>query len=66
MKVDIKELSDRLAHDATISDYDFWRALKTVDDELYHMERQRRPIPIDLVFARAVLKGARRRRLQAS
>lgn len=64
MKVDIKKLAQRLANDATISDYEFWRALKTVDDQLYRIDRQHRPIPIDLVFVREIIRRARRKRLQ--
>lgn len=62
MKVDVKRISERLARDPGLSDYDFWRALKSLDDELYRIEIRRRPIPIDLVFARAILRRARENR----
>lgn len=62
MKIDAKRLAERLAFDPRISDYDFWRAAKTVDDAIYRSERQRRPIPIDLVYARAIIRTARRKR----
>lgn len=62
VKVDIDDLSRRLAGDRGISDYDIWRALKSLNDELYGIESRRRPIPIDLVFARAVLRRARQLR----
>ena len=62
MKVDVKRLADRLAVDRTVSDYDFWRALKTLNDELYQTVRQHRPIPIGLVYAREILRTARRKR----
>lgn len=65
MKVDVDTMADDLARDGSISDYDFWRALKTVEEELYQTERQHRPIPIDLVFTRAILLKARTKRSAA-
>ncbi|WP_265518101.1 hypothetical protein [Nitratireductor luteus] len=62
MKVDVKEMSERLAYDPTFSDYDFWRALKSLDDELFHIQNQHHPIPMELVFARAILRRARNAR----
>ncbi|WP_244468014.1 hypothetical protein [Nitratireductor soli] len=58
-----RELSDSLARSAEISDYDFWRALKSLDDELYGLERAHRPIPIDLIFIRAIVRRARQKRI---
>lgn len=65
MRIDIEQLSSQLASDTTISDYDFWRALKTIDNELYRIERQRRPIGIEIVFARAIIRNAQRKRKAA-
>ncbi|UUP16114.1 hypothetical protein [Nitratireductor thuwali] len=62
MKVDVKEMSERLAYDPAFSDYDFWRALKSLDDELFRIEYERRPVPMELVFARAILRRARNAR----
>lgn len=62
MKVDVKQMSERVAQDPSISDYDVWRALKSLDDELFQIENRRRPIPIDLVFARAILRRAQETR----
>ncbi|WP_159592014.1 MULTISPECIES: hypothetical protein [Chelativorans] len=62
MKVDVKRMSERLARDASVSDYEVWRALKALDEELYQIETQRDPIPIDLVFARAILRRAQEAR----
>ncbi|MEC9245528.1 hypothetical protein [Nitratireductor rhodophyticola] len=58
-----KALSDGLAHSHEITDYDFWRALKSIEDELYWLERNRRPIPIDLIYVRAIVRTARQKRL---
>ena len=62
MKIDVAQLSSRLASDHSISDYDFWRALKTINNELYRIERLRLPIPMKMIYAREILKTARRKR----
>jgi hypothetical protein len=62
MKIDVAQLSSRLASDHSISDYDFWRALKTINNELYRIERQRLPIPMQMIYAREIIKTARRKR----
>lgn len=64
MKVDVRQMSDRLAQDPAISDYDVWRALKSLEDELYEIENRRRPIPMDLIFARAILRRTQKNRNQ--
>lgn len=58
-----RALSDSLAHSHEISDYDFWRALKSIEDELYWLERNRRPIPIELIYVRAIVRTARQKRI---
>jgi hypothetical protein len=62
MNIDIDKLSKRLAADATISDYDFWRASKTINQALYMMERYNLPIPIDVLRTRNIIRKARNRR----
>lgn len=63
MKVDVKRMAERVAHDPDVTDYDVWRALKTLDAELYDIEARHDPIPMDLVFARAILRRAQASRL---
>ncbi|WP_442583114.1 hypothetical protein ACSBOB_14635 [Mesorhizobium sp. ASY16-5R] len=65
MKLDIATMSARLASDAKLTDYDFWRAIKMIDDELYQIERRGRPIPMQMIYARHVLKTARSKRLHS-
>ena len=62
MNIDIDGLSNRLAADGTISDYDFWRASKTINQALYMIERYRLPIPIDVLRARTIIRQARKKR----
>ncbi|TGT58163.1 hypothetical protein EN802_34325, partial [bacterium M00.F.Ca.ET.159.01.1.1] len=49
MKTDIKVEVDRLAADPRISDYDFWRSLKNVDNEIFHIANNNEPIPFDMI-----------------
>ncbi|MEP9396239.1 hypothetical protein [Mesorhizobium sp. KR2-14] len=62
MKIDVAQLSSRLASDHSISDYDFWRALKTINNELYRIERLQLPIPMKMIYARAIITSARNQR----
>jgi hypothetical protein len=62
MNIDVDKLSKRLAANATISDYDFWRASKTINQALYMMDRYNLPIPIDVLRARNIIRQARNRR----
>ncbi|MGN6468781.1 MAG: hypothetical protein ACTHLC_04270 [Rhizobiaceae bacterium] len=62
MNIDIERLSKRLAADKNLSDYDFWRASKTINQALYMIERYRLPIPIDVLRARNIIRQARKRR----
>jgi hypothetical protein len=59
MNIDIDKLSKRLVADATISDYDFWRATKTINQALYMIQRYNLPIPIDVLRARNIIRQAR-------
>ncbi len=62
MKIDIKATSDRLAADQRITDYDFWRSLKNVDNEIFQIANSNEPIPMDIIRWRAILKQARFKR----
>lgn len=62
MKIDIKTTSDKLAADQRISDYDFWRSLKNVDNEIFQIANSNEPIPMDMIRWRAILKQARSKR----
>ena len=66
MNIDLDKLSKRLAADATISDYEFWRASKTINQALYMMERYDLPIPIDMLRARNIISKTRNRRRNSS
>jgi hypothetical protein len=62
MKTDIKVEVDRLAADPRITDYDFWRSLKNVNNEIFHIANNNEPIPFDMIRWRAILKQARSKR----
>ncbi|WP_309086035.1 hypothetical protein [Chelativorans sp.] len=60
----MKGLSERIARDPSISERDFWRALQTIEGQLHQLGSQGKPIPIDLIFARAILRRACQSRQQ--
>ena len=62
MKTDIKVEVERLAADPRITDYDFWRSLKNVNNEIFNIANNNEPIPFDMIRWRAILKQARMRR----
>lgn len=62
MKQDIGMAAHRLAEDARISDYDFWRTLKNIDNEIYRIADDRQPIPIEMIRWRVIIRQARSRR----
>ena len=54
----VKSLSSLLADNRSLTDYDFWRALQTLNDDLHRIERERRPVPISLLYTRRALADA--------
>lgn len=62
MTTDIKAEAARLAADPDISDYDFWRSLKNLNNEISDIANSNEPIPFDMVRWRAVLTQARMKR----
>ena len=64
MKQDIGAVAHRLAGDQRISDYDFWRTLKNLDNEIFRIAGSHEPIPIEMIRWRAIIKQARSRRGQ--
>ena len=62
MKQDIGAVAHRLAEDHRLSDYDFWRALKNLDNEIYRKSGEHQPIPIEMIRWRAIIRQARSRR----
>ncbi|PZN54228.1 MAG: hypothetical protein DIU65_07735 [Proteobacteria bacterium] len=62
MKTDIEAVSERLAADSRISDYDFWRSLKNIDNRIFEIANNNEPIPMDMIRWRAILKQARSKR----
>lgn len=58
----VKVEAERLAADPRVSDYDFWRSLRNVDNRIFEISSKGQPIPFDMVRWRAILKQARSRR----
>lgn len=51
--------AERLAADPRLTDYDFWRSLKNLDNQIFEFAGNRQPIPFEMVRWRAILKQAR-------
>jgi hypothetical protein len=62
MKQDIGAVAHQLAEDQRITDYDFWRALRNLENEIYRISDDRQPIPMEMIRWRAIIKQARSRR----
>ncbi|APH72255.1 hypothetical protein [Aquibium oceanicum] len=59
---DVNRISDRLANDPLVTDYDFWRAIKDVEYEIHSADTSGSPIPIDLLQWRKILRKAQSKR----
>lgn len=64
MTSDINHLSRRLAQNPLATDYDFWRALRDLNDEIYAVTKRREPVPIELLRLRDTLRRERAARMQ--
>lgn len=62
MTTDIQTAAERLASDPRLTDYDFWRTLKNVDNEIFRIASISQPIPIEMLRWRRILKYARSKR----
>jgi len=59
LKIDVQQMSRNLAEDPRISSYKLARAFKRLDDELNAIKDRRSAIPMEIIFARAILRRAR-------
>jgi len=62
MKIDVESLSDELAENPYFSDYDFWRAMKDLNNEISVVAGGEGPLPIDLLYWREIVRRARLKR----
>jgi len=62
MKQDIGAVAHQLAGDQRLTDYDFWRALKNLNNEIYRKAGDHQPIPIEMIRWRMIIKKARNQR----
>lgn len=62
----IDRLSQELARSGAVDGYSLWRALKSVNDELFLVQRQGGPIPVELLRLRAIIIKAREYRRRRS
>ena len=51
----------RLAEQGMLTGYEIWRALKCINNDLYHIERFGLPVPIQMLRARRALIDAQMR-----
>ncbi|NGR08446.1 hypothetical protein G5B41_12845 [bacterium SGD-2] len=66
MKIDVNKMSRSLAEDHRISNLKLARAFQRLDDELKAIESSRSAIPMEIIFARAILRRARELRQDAN
>lgn len=59
MKIDVQKMSQNLAEDPRISNYKLARAFKRLDEELRAIKGRNGAIPMEIIFARAILRRAR-------
>lgn len=59
LKIDVQKMSQNLADDAAISNYRLARAFKRLDEELRAIKGRNGAIPMEIIFARAILHRAR-------
>jgi len=64
MTSDFKRLTRRIANSPRATDYDFWRALRDLNDEVYAISKRGEAIPIELLRLRATLRSERAARLR--
>lgn len=65
LKIDVQQMSRNLADDPRISSYKLARAFKRLDDELQAIKGRHGAIPMEIIFARAILRRARELRYEA-
>lgn len=54
----VGSMATKLAFDVDISDYEIWRSLKNIDNDIFQIERKRLPVPLHLVRWRGALAKA--------
>jgi len=59
VKIDVQKMSQNLAEDPRISNYKLARAFKRLDEELRAIKGRNGAIPMEIIFARAILRRAR-------
>ena len=62
MEIDIEATAARLDADPRITDYDFWRSLRNLNNEIFLIASNKDPIPFAMIRWRAILRQARSRR----
>ncbi len=65
LKIDVQQMSRNLAEDPRITSYKLARAFERLDEELRAIEGRRSAIPMEMIFARAILRRARELRCEA-
>jgi hypothetical protein len=59
MPTDIEKISREIAGSTSFDGYSLWRMQKDVNNQIYALERNRFPLPFELVRLRAIIAKAR-------
>lgn len=55
MPTEIEKIASKIAHSPLFDGYSLWRVLKDVNNQIFDLQRQRAPIPIELVRLRVII-----------
>jgi hypothetical protein len=66
MPTEIERISGKIARSPSFDGYSLWRILKDVNNQIFELQRERSPVPIELGKLRAVIAKAQELRQKPS